>query len=190
MGRIRWGASSKFRSFSARVRSALLCAAFLSAPSPSAFCSDTAADATATISVTELSRLVEISTRLAQLNETLKSELGASKRSSGELLRTLESSKAELDALRSELENLRKTSIELARSAESSATVSAELRTALSKAESSLTSLEASFASYRTAAETRIARLERAARRGRIAGFALGALALGGWTAFAVQAAF
>ncbi len=143
-----------------------------------------------TISVTELSRLVEISTLLGRLNETLKSELDVSKRSSGELLRTLESSKAELDALRNELESLRTTSTELARSAESSESVSAELRTALSKAESSLTNLEASFASYRNAAETRIARLERAARRGKVASLVLGTLAVGGWTAFAVQTVF
>lgn len=190
MGIKRWETRSTFHSFHARALSALLCAAFLSAPSPWAFCSDTAADDTATISETELSRLVEISTRLARLNETLRNELEGSKRNSGELARTLESSKAELEELKKELENLRTTSNELVHSAENSATESGELRKALSKAESSLASLEASFKSYRIAAETKIARLERKVTLARIAIIILGAIAVGGWTAFTVQTVF
>ena len=108
----------------------------------------------------ELSRLVEISTRLATLNDTLKSELKSSKQSSEELALTLEISRIEAGELRKELKGLRTTSSELERSAELSATESAELRKSLTRAESSLTSLEASFGSYRTAAEGRIARLE------------------------------
>jgi septal ring factor EnvC (AmiA/AmiB activator) len=167
-----------------------LCAAFLSAFSPPAFSLDTAQDATAKVSASELSRLVEISTKLATLNETLRNELEGSKRNSGELARTLESSKAELDALKKELESLRTTSIELAHSAENSVTELTELRKALSKAESSLTNLEASFESYRSAAEAKIARLERKARFEKVGLIVLGSLALGGWSAFAFQAAF
>jgi septal ring factor EnvC (AmiA/AmiB activator) len=167
-----------------------LCAVFLSASSSQAWCSPPEPDASAKVSASELSRLVEISTRLAKLNETLRNELEGSKRNSVELERTLESSKVELDALRSELESLRTTSIELERSAERSATASVELRTALSKAESSLTNLEASFESYRTAAEAKIAHLERKARVNKIAAVVFGSLALGGWAAFAAQAAF
>ncbi|MFP3091422.1 hypothetical protein LQZ21_13965, partial [Treponema sp. TIM-1] len=61
-----------------------------------------------------------------------------------------------------------------------------ELRTALKQAETSLMSLEQSWAAYRTGVELRIASLERQKRiykYGFIAGIIL---TLGGWTTFAV----
>jgi hypothetical protein len=57
----------------------------------------------------------------------------------------------------------------------------------LSKAESSLTSLEISFAAYREAAETGIKRLERENRLWKWGCIASGVLAAGFVTAFAVS---
>jgi chromosome segregation ATPase len=137
----------------------------------------------------ELSRLIGISTRLAELNETLRNELAGSRKNSTELSAMLAASKIELGELRSELERLRQTSTELLNSAEISNRESAGLKAALTKAETSLVSLEQSFGAYRTAAETRITRLE---RRGRFTAYGLiisAVLALTGWAAFGISAA-
>jgi chromosome segregation ATPase len=134
-----------------------------------------------------LSRLSEISTRLAELNERLRTELEDSRKSSLELQNTLTRSKNELDGLKTELETLRKTSQELLDRVEISNRESEELRTALTKAEDSLTSLEQSFASYRMTAEGRIAYLESRGRFFMYGFFAASLLALSGWTAFALS---
>jgi chromosome segregation ATPase len=129
----------------------------------------------------ELSRLVEISTRLGMLNETLRKELDGSRKSSAELALTLEKSKKELDDLKPELEALRRTSTELLNRAQSSETELAGLREALKKADSSLMSLELSFASYREKAEQIIARLEKERGFYRICFFIAAGLAAGGF---------
>jgi chromosome segregation ATPase len=134
-----------------------------------------------------LSRLTEISTRLADLNERLRNELDDSRKSSLELRNTLEQSRIELDGLRAELEILRRTSTELSGRAEILNQESEELRTALTKAENSLMNLEQSFASYRMAAEARIAHLERNGRFLKYGLIVSALLALSGWTAFAVS---
>jgi chromosome segregation ATPase len=134
-----------------------------------------------------LSRLTEISTRLAALNERLRSELEDSRKNSAELRDTLGRSRSELDGLKTELETLRRTSQELLSRAETSNQELEGLRTALTKAESSLTSLELSFASYRMTAEARIAYLEQSGRFFKYGFFAALLLALGGWTAFALS---
>jgi septal ring factor EnvC (AmiA/AmiB activator) len=133
-----------------------------------------------------LSRLIGISTRLAGLNERLRTELEDSRKSSLELRDTLERSKTELDGLRTELEDLRRTSQELSARAETSSQELEGLRTALTRAESSLTNLEQSFAAYRMTAEARIAYLERSGRFMKYGLAAAVLLALGGWTAFAL----
>ncbi|MDR1618643.1 MAG: hypothetical protein LBS06_06305, partial [Treponema sp.] len=97
----------------------------------------------------ELSRLLEISTRLVSLNEKLRNELADSKKNSAELSNMLLSSKGELDNLRKELEDLRKTSAALMSGAENSNRESDGLRTALTKAGNSLRNLEQSFENYR-----------------------------------------
>jgi hypothetical protein len=56
------------------------------------------------------------------------------------------------------------------------------LQTALMTAESSLTSLEQSFAAYRLTAELRIEKLEKGRNRYRIAFFTAAGIALGGIT--------
>jgi ABC-type multidrug transport system fused ATPase/permease subunit len=124
--------------------------------SPSAQPSGSQAPATQAISASELARLSEISTRLAALNERLRTELEASKRNSGELEGSLETSTRELATLRLELEESRRSSSELARRAELSEQESIALREASMKAEGSLRNLEASFAAYRREAEERI----------------------------------
>jgi len=128
------------------------------------------------ISAGELERLSEISTRLAVLNERLRTELESSKRSSSELEGSLETSTRELAELRSELEESRRSSIELAASAGRSERELIELRGALTKADDSLKSLEASFAAYRAEAESRI----RSLSFGR---FLLSCAAAAGWVA-------
>ena len=133
-----------------------------------------------------LNRLIEISAQLSTLNERLQSELQDSRRSSRELQTMLELSKKELEGLRLELEGLRFTSTELLTRAENSRTELAALRTALRKAESSLTSLELSFAAYREAAESRINRLTRENRLWKWGCAAAGVLAAGFGTALLV----
>ena len=108
-----------------------------------------------------LSRLIEISTQLSTLNEKLQSELQGSRQSSRELQIMLEASKKELEELRLELQVLRSTSAGLLLKAESSQTELTALLAALRKAESSLMSLELSFAAYRQSTEKRIATLEK-----------------------------
>jgi predicted nucleic acid-binding Zn-ribbon protein len=96
------------------------------------------------------SRLLEISTRLAVLNERF----------------------------RTGLETLRQTSIAISDRAETSNQELEGLREALTKAESSLMNLEQSFAAYRMSAEARIARLESRGRLFKYGFFAALLLAL------------
>ncbi|MDR1252832.1 MAG: hypothetical protein LBK62_11820 [Treponema sp.] len=141
------------------------------------------------VSENELSRLIEISNQLVDLNEKLRSELEDSRKNSKSLQDTLGKSKEELDALRTELEHLRTASTALLNTQEKSQTDLALLQTALTKAESSLTSLEQSFAAYRQTAELQIARLEKARGGWRVAFLAACGAALAGViTAAAVTA--
>jgi chromosome segregation ATPase len=135
----------------------------------------------------ELSRLIEISTRLGELNEMLRSELENSRKNSAELSVMLETSKAEATSLRYRLEALHQESTELLSRAELSSMESEELRAALKKAESSLMSLELSFNAYRLSAEAKMAALEKQNRRFKytIAGAVV--LALSGWLAFGLN---
>ncbi len=131
------------------------------------------------ISASELERLLAISTRLASLNERLRTELEASRSNSAGLESSLESSTRELETLKRELEESRLTSNELAQRVESSERESTALSEALRKADASLRSLEDSFAEYRKAAE------------GRMTSLSLGALAAGllaalGWSLAAI----
>ena len=108
-----------------------------------------------------LNRLIEISDQLSKLNEKLRNELQDSRQNSRELQIMLEGSRQELNGLRQELEILRNASMELLSKAEKSLSESTELETALKRAESSLVSLELSFALYREKAEQKILRLEK-----------------------------
>lgn len=94
------------------------------------------------ISEPELARCRAISLRLVAISSELESKLSAS-------AETLTRLSAELAASRSELAELRA-------SLETSQTRSAELEQALASADSSLKSLTASFAAYKSAAESRI----------------------------------
>jgi len=133
-----------------------------------------------------LSRLIEISGQLSTLNEKLRSELQDSRQSSRDLQIMLETSRRELETLRQELEALHSSSAELLIKAENSQTELTGLQTALRKAESSLTSLELSFAAYRETAEGRINSLERNKRLWKWGFIAAGILAAGFGTAFIV----
>ena len=126
-----------------------------------------------------LNRLTEISAQLSALNERLHSELQSSMRNSRELETMLEASRKELDGLRQELERLHQTSTELRNAAENSLMVSNGLQAALKKAESSLTSLERSFAAYRQASEKKISSLERQNRLWKWGCAAVGVVAAG-----------
>ena len=183
-------ARSRRAASSLRFWAALFCAALWWEQSQSAFSQVNAAPESGKISADELSRLIEISTRLAQLNGTLRSELEDSRRSSEELSSTLGTSKAELEKLKTELEALRSISNGLASSAENSRKASDELREALKRGESSLLSLEISFESYRAEAERRIDRLDRSRGFWRLAALVASALAIGGWAAFGIGMAF
>jgi septal ring factor EnvC (AmiA/AmiB activator) len=137
----------------------------------------------------ELSRLLEISTRLSSLNEKLRNELADSKKNSAELSNMLLSSRGELENLRKELEDLRKTSAALMSEAENSNRESDGLRAALTKAGNSLRNLEQSFENYRIYAEARIAYLE---GQGRFLKYGLAGalvLTLSGWIAFGISSA-
>lgn len=123
------------------------------------------------------SRLEEISKRLAILNEELRRELEDSRRSSEELASLLESSRAELASLQ-------ENSTALALRATSSEQELTALLTALARAQASLTSLEKNFAVWKALSDATIADLEASRARERWLCIALGALALGGWTAF------
>jgi len=138
-----------------------------------------------------LNRLIEISGQLSALNERLHSELQDSRQSSRELQTMLEASRKELGELRrelgvlkQELEVLQSTSTELRIAAENSQRELTGLQTALRKAESSLASLELSFAAYRQAAEKRISSLERQNRLWKWGCIAAGILSVGFGTAF------
>ena len=133
-----------------------------------------------------LNRLIGISQQLTQLNERLWIELQDSRQNSRELQNMLETSKLELDELRIELETLRITSTELLNKAISSEMESTALLTALKKAESSLVSLEQSFALYRQASELRISRLERDNKLWKWGCIAAGVLAAGFGAAYLV----
>ena len=133
-----------------------------------------------------LNRLIEISAQLSTLNERLQSELQDSRRSSRELQNMLETSRKELDGLRlelgvlrQELEILRFSSTELVTRAENSQEELAALKTALRKADSSLMSLELSFALYQEASERKISALSRERALWKWACVAAGALAAG-----------
>jgi chromosome segregation ATPase len=121
------------------------------------------------VSENELSRLIEISNQLADLNGRLRNELEDSRKNSKNLQDTLRKSKEELDALRAELEYLQTASTALLNTQEESQTDLTLLQAELTKAGSSLTSLEQSFAAYRQTAELRIARLEKARKVWRVA---------------------
>jgi len=126
-----------------------------------------------------LNRLTEISTQLSVLNERLREELQDSRRNSMELETMLEASRKELGELRRELEALQTTSTGLLSAAENSLTELNGLQAALRKAESSLTSLELSFAAYRQASERRISSLQRQNRLWRWGCAAAGIFAAG-----------
>jgi septal ring factor EnvC (AmiA/AmiB activator) len=134
-----------------------------------------------------LSRLLEISTRLGELNETLRNELESSRRNSTELSATLETSRRELERLKAELEPLRMNSIQLLEAAQNSEQELNGLREALRKAESSLMSLELSWEAYRLSAESRIAGLERKARTYRWALVVAALIGVGGWSAYLLK---
>jgi len=164
----------------------LLLLALFWAPLRSAFCLPDGAAANGTISAFELSRLIEISTRLGVLNESLKNELESSRQNSQTLSDTLRASKTEVERLKAELETLRTTSIKLASTAENSKRTSQELEKALKLAESSLQNWEVSFKAYRLEAETALSRLERSRGRWRIIAGIAAVCALSGWSALTV----
>jgi chromosome segregation ATPase len=176
--------------FSKPLASFLFCAVFLSASLPplSGLPSDSPAPPPETGSAqSELARLLEISTRLSAINETLRNELENSRRSSTALSGTLETSRRELEQLRAELDGLRTTSTQLLAAARNSESELNGLREALKKAESSLMSLELSWEAYKTAAETRIARLERRAVFYRWSLAAVIVIAASGWAAYGIS---
>ena len=147
-----------------------------------------------------LNRLIEISAQLSTLNERLQSELQDSRRSSVYLQNMLETSRWELDALRLELAILRQeletlkqeqeflqlSSTLLLTRAENSQTELSALKTALRKAESSLMSLELSFAAYREAAEGRVNALAREKALWKWGCIGVSVLAVGFGTAFLI----
>jgi chromosome segregation ATPase len=161
------------------------------------WCQEAATPPNSVNSGNELTRLVEISARLALLNETLRTELAGSRKSSEDLALSLGTSKSELASLRFELEELRTelgssrlVSSGLATSAESLEKESLALREALRRADSSLLSLEASFADYRTTAEVRTRTLEKSGAATRLWGWLASVLAAAGWTAFILVLVF
>jgi chromosome segregation ATPase len=137
----------------------------------------------------ELTRLLEISTKLVELNEQLRNELDNSKRNSTELSRMLETSKNELELLKAELEPLRLNSTALRTTALNSEPELNALRSALNKAGTSLTNLETSYSSYRTETESQLTRVKNQNRLLRYTALALGTTTLSGWLAFALTAA-
>jgi septal ring factor EnvC (AmiA/AmiB activator) len=138
-------------------------------------------DAPLAISAAELKRLAEISTQLAQLNATLKTELDASRTNSAALAASLASSREELERLRIELAASRQTLTRLSASAANSETESAALRIALTQAESSWRNLETSFADYRSETDTLLASRDKQAGFWRTAAIAAAAAAAVGW---------
>jgi chromosome segregation ATPase len=141
---------------------------------------DTEAPESGNVLENRLGQLIGISTRLADLNETLRNELDGSRKNSEELRLMLAMSRTELETLKAELDLLRMSSAELTNKAEISQTELTALQTSLTKAETSLTSLEKSFTNYRQTAELRMGRLERSRGRYRTAFFTAAAVALGG----------
>ena len=168
--------------------------AVLFSPLPWGLWAQSAAAASGSSSENALSRLIEISGQLSNLNEKLRSQLQDSRQSSRELQgmleasrRELEGHRQELEALKQELKVLHSTSTELLTAAENSRTELTALETALRTAESSLTSLELSFAAYRQEAEKRINTLTREKRLWKWGCIAAGVLAVGFGTAFLVK---
>ena len=140
-----------------------------------------------------LNRLTEISVQLSTLNEKLQNELQDSGRNSRELQIMLETSKKELESLRQELVQLeteawalQSSSTGLLTAAENSQTEFTELQAALRKADSSLMSLEISFAAYQETALGRINTLEKENRFWKWGCIVVGALATGFGTALLV----
>ena len=119
-----------------------------------------------------LNRLLEISLQLSNLNERLQTELQDSRQNSMDLTIMLEESRRELEALQN-------NSTGLLTIAENSQTELAGLMTHLKRAESSLMSLELSFAAYRETAENRIRSLERGNRLWKWGAVGAGILAVG-----------
>ncbi len=138
----------------------------------------------------ELLQLSEISTKLAKLNERLKSELENSRKNSSELEIRLSESKTELEQLRAELETLRNSSNELRQSAEISLQESVQLKDSLQKTESSLESLEQSFNDYKLKAEQELNRLEQSRKRYRFLAMLMATLAVSSWAAFGLSLLF
>ena len=147
---------------------------------------DSAAAANGGNSGNALNRLIEISAQLSILNGKLQGELQNSRQNSRELQIMFEASRKELEGLKQELETLHNSSTELLIKAENSQTELTGLQAALRKAESSLMSLELSFAAYRESAEKRIAGLERENHLWKWGCIAAGVLAAGFGTAFLV----
>jgi chromosome segregation ATPase len=137
----------------------------------------------------ELTRLLEISTKLSELNEQLRNELDSSRKNSTELSRMLETSKNELDLLKAELEPLRLNSQALRNTALNSEPELNALKAALKKAGTSLTSLESSYSTYRTAAESQLTKIKNNNRLLRYTAVTLGITTLSGWLAFGLIAA-
>lgn len=99
-------------------------------------------------SATELSRLIEISRRLEELNAKLQNELSVSKEASERSSNELSTLRTELEDLRVESEALRTELAGLRRKSEESLTESAGLREALAKAEASSEKWERSWKEY------------------------------------------
>ena len=146
--------------------------AFLFLVYPLALWSDTGTGEEEGNSQNALNRLLEISLQLSNLNERLQTELQDSRQNSRDLTSMLEESRMELEALQI-------SSIELLTIAENSQTELAGLMIASRRAESSLMSLELSFAAYRETAENRIRVLERTNRLWKWGAIGAGVLAVG-----------
>jgi septal ring factor EnvC (AmiA/AmiB activator) len=137
-------------------------------------------------SAPELTRLLEISTRLSELNEQLRNELDSSRRNSTELSTMLEKSRNELERLKAELEPLRNNSTALQTTASRSEQELNGLRTALKKAETSLMNLEISYSAYKKTTESQLSQIKKINRVFRYLTIGIGVTAIAGWTAFGV----
>ncbi len=171
---MRWGNTG--RGLRSRLALALCCSAWLLAAGVSWASEEVLPEAT--IFASELWRLKAISERLQAISVEQNLQLGNSRKKIDSLL-------SELADLRKELSELKDESIALRLSAETSAARSISLEAEVTRLDSLASSLEASFKSYRTAAEAEIARLE---RKSKILGWvatSAAVLALSGWGAWA-----
>jgi septal ring factor EnvC (AmiA/AmiB activator) len=134
----------------------------------------------------ELTRLLEISTRLSELNEQLRNELDGSRRNSTELSAMLEKSRNELERLKAELEPLRNNSTALQTTALRSERELNGLRIALRKAETSLMNLEISYSAYRKTTESQLTQIKKNNRVFRYITIGVSITAIAGWTAFGI----